>query len=115
MFSSFSQNITNYNPDAFNWILTTSVKVMLPVAFYIGLFFFMMNVINTVVPKAQAGESVVLKDISFSFVRWLVSMSLASMGVMLFVFIIQISTGGVNLFNQHGGTVSDSIINSLIP
>ncbi|WP_407281550.1 hypothetical protein [Lactococcus formosensis] len=75
----------------------------------------MMNVINTVVPKAQAGETIVLKDVAFSFARWLISMALASMGVMIFVFILQISTGGVNLFNQHGGTVNESIINSLIP
>lgn len=115
MFSSFSQNLPDYNPEAYNWILTTSTKVMLPIAFYIGLFFFMMNVINTVVPKAQAGETIVLKDVAFSFARWLISMALASMGVMIFVFILQISTGGVNLFNQHGGTVNESIINSLIP
>lgn len=115
MFSSFTQNITDYNPEAFNWVLTTSTKVMLPVAFYIGLFFFMMNVINTVVPKVQGGETVVLKDITLSFVRWLVSMGLASMGVLIFVFILQISTGGVNLFNQESGSALDTIIASLTP
>lgn len=115
MFSSFSQNLPDYNPEAFIWIMTTSTQVILPVAFYLGLFFFMMNVINTIAPKAQAGESVVLKDIGLSFTRWLVSISLSSMGVMIFVFILYISTGGVNLFNKYGGTVTDSIINSLVP
>lgn len=114
MFFSFTQNITDYNPAAFDWVLKTSYEVMLPVAFYLSLFFFMMEVINVVVPKSQAGESLVFKDISFAFMRWLISLALSTIGVVLFVFIVSISTGAINLFNKSG-TLTDALLNSFIP
>ena len=115
MFSSFSQNITNYNPKAFSWVFTMSTKVILPVAFYLTVFFFMMEVISVVLPKTQAGESVVLKDLSFAFMRWLVGFALAAAGCSIFVFIVLISTGAVNLFNTNAGSLTDAVINSFTP
>lgn len=114
MFSSFSQNITNYNPKAFMWVFTTSAKVILPVAFYLSLFFFMMEIINVAIPKTQGGDSLVFKDISFAFVRWLVALALALTGVIIVVFITLISTGAINLFNSQG-TITDAVLNSFIP
>lgn len=114
MFSSFTQNITNYNPSAFTWIVKMSTQVILPVAFYISIFFFMMEIINVVVPKSQAGDNVQFKDISMSFMRWLIAMAAATAGVSIFVFITMISTGAINLFNQSG-TITDAILNSFIP
>lgn len=114
MFSNFTQNITNYNPSAFSWVVKMSTQVILPVAFYISLFFFMMEVINVVVPKSQAGDNVQFKDISMAFMRWLVAMAVATAGVSIFVFITMISTGAINLFNQSG-SITDALINSFIP
>ena len=114
MFSNFTQNITNYNPSAFTWIVKMSTQVILPVAFYISIFFFMMEIINVVVPKSQAGDNVQFKDISMSFMRWLIAMAAATAGVSIFVFITMISTGAINLFNQSG-TITDAIMNSFIP
>ena len=113
MFSNFTQNITNYNPSAFSWVVKMSTQVILPVAFYISLFFFMMEVINVVVPKSQAGDNVQFKDISMAFMRWLVAMAVATAGVSIFVFITMISTGAINLFNQSG-SITDALINSFI-
>jgi len=115
MFSSFNQNMGDYNHDAFQWVLTMSFKVILPIAFYLALFFFMFEIINVVVPKTQAGESIVLKDFAFAGVRLLVALAFASMGVVLFVFIVGISTGTINLFNSNGGSVTDAVLHSLTP
>lgn len=114
MFSNFTQNITNYNSSAFTWIVKMSTQVILPVAFYISIFFFMMEIINVVVPKSQAGDNVQFKDISMSFMRWLIAMAAATAGVSIFVFITMISTGAINLFNQSG-TITDAMLNSFIP
>lgn len=114
MFSSFTQNITNYNTDAFQWVIKTSVLVSLPVAFYLSVFFFMMEIINVLVPKSQSGQDIGFKDISLAFTRWLISLALATAGVAITVFIVLISTGAINLFNQSG-SMTDAMLNSFIP